>query len=207
MAMMQFFSLHSGSSHDFISASFVQQHGLKTQPMEDILSVTLADGRKTSEPRLTTLPLKVKLADENERLTFTVFPMSRYNVILGRPWLTKNNPQINYRTNQVKPQSGHQWTASLTTEPSRETPDVELNFITGKQARHSLRQGKEGQVSCNWLGCLHQTLLKKTLSSTLTQLEIKRVNFSIFLTSIVMFFLRSCHTRYPQKEQSTTTST
>ena len=59
----------------------------------------------------------------------------------------------------------------------------------------------------SWLGWLHQTLLKKTLSSTLTHLEIKRMNFSIFLTSIVMFFLRSCHTRFPQKEQSTTTST
>ena len=88
------------------------------------------------------MPLKVKLADENERLTFTVFPMARYDVILGRPWLTKNNPQINYRTNQVKLESGHQWTARLATEPLRETPDVELNFITGKQARHSLRQGE-----------------------------------------------------------------
>ena len=63
--------------------------------MEGILSGTLADGRTTSEPRLTTLPLKVKLAGENEKLTFTVFPMARYDVILGRPWLSKNNLQIN----------------------------------------------------------------------------------------------------------------
>ena len=76
--------------------------------MEGILSITLTDGRTTSEPRLTTLPLKVKLADENERLNFTGFPMTRYDVILGRSWLTKNNPQINYRTNQVKLESGHQ---------------------------------------------------------------------------------------------------
>ena len=117
---------------------------MKTQQVEGILSVTLAGGRTTSEPRLTTLPLKVKLADEIERLTFTVFPMARYDVILGRPWLTKNNPQINYRTNQVKLESGHQRTARLATEPSRETPDVELSFITGKQACHSLHQGEEG---------------------------------------------------------------
>ena len=138
------FLIDSGSSHDFISASFVQQHEVKTQTMEGILSVTLADGRTTSEPRLTTLPLKVTLADENERLTFTVFPIARHDVILGRPWLTKNNPQINYRTNQVKLESGHQSTARLATEPSHETSDVERNFITGKQARHSLRQSEEG---------------------------------------------------------------
>ena len=52
---------------------------------------------------------------------------------------------------------------------------------------------------CIKLGCLHQALLKKTLSSTMTQMEIERMKFLIFLLSIVMFFLRSCHTRarYP----------
>ena len=107
--------------------------------MEGILSVTLADGRTASEPRLTTLPLKMKLGDENERLTLAVFSLAEYDVILGRPWLTKNNPQINNRTGQVRLASGHQRTARLATEPWRETPDVELNLITGKQARHSLR--------------------------------------------------------------------
>ena len=66
--------------------------------------------------------------------------MARCAVILGRPWLTK----INYRTNQVKLNSGYQWTARLATEASCETHNVELNFIIGKQARHSLRQGEEG---------------------------------------------------------------
>ena len=47
--------------------------------MEGTLSLTLADGRTTSEPKL---PLKVKPADEKERLTFTVFPMARYDVTL-----------------------------------------------------------------------------------------------------------------------------
>ena len=63
---------------------------------------------------------------------------------MASAWLTKNNPQKNYRTYQVKLESGHQWTARLATEPSRGTPDVDLYFITEKQARHSLCQGEEG---------------------------------------------------------------
>lgn len=138
------FLIDSGSSHDFISARFVREHKVQTQALEGIFSVTLADGRTTSESRLRTLPLKVKLADGNEKLTFTVFPMTQYDIILGRPWLTKNNPQINFRTNEVKTGSGGWWTARLTPESYRETPSVELNFISGKQARHALRQGDQG---------------------------------------------------------------
>ena len=150
---------------------------MKTQPVEGIPSLTLADGRTTSEPRLTTLSLKAKLADDNERLPFTVFPVARYDFIFGRPWLTKNNPHINYTTNQVNVESGNQSTARLATEQSRETPDVELNFITGKQALHSLRQGEEGFFA--WVSSSGSP--ETTLSSTLTKLESKIMSFPIIL--------------------------
>ena len=47
-------------------------------------AVTLPDGRTTSESRLTTLPLKVKLADENERLAFTL----SYGPVRRHTWKT-----------------------------------------------------------------------------------------------------------------------
>ena len=52
-----------------------------------IFSVTLADGRTASETRTCTVPLTVKIADESEKQSFTVFPLAKYDVILGKPWL------------------------------------------------------------------------------------------------------------------------
>ena len=49
-----------------------------------------------------TVPLTVKIADEIENQAFTVFPLARYDVFFGRPWLAKNNPEINFQMNEVR---------------------------------------------------------------------------------------------------------
>ena len=69
-----------------------------------------------------------------------------YDVILERPWLTKNNPAINFQSNEASIGSHPPWTARLTLD--QESPgddqDIQLNFISRKQARHALRQGDDG---------------------------------------------------------------
>ena len=96
------FFLDSGSTHDFISAEFVRKHGVETRIMDGDFSVTLADGRITSETRICTVPLTVKIADKSETQSFTVFPLARYDVILGKPWLAKNNPEINFQRTRLE---------------------------------------------------------------------------------------------------------
>ena len=61
------FLLDSGSTHDFISAELVRKHGVETRIIDGDFSVTLADGRTTSETRMCTVPLTVKIADESEK--------------------------------------------------------------------------------------------------------------------------------------------
>ena len=94
-----------------------------------------------------TVPLTVKITDESEKQAFTVFPLARYDVILGRPWLAKNNPEINFQTNEVRIGSRPPWTARLTLDQESPGDDSDiqqlLNFISGKQARHALRQGDD----------------------------------------------------------------
>lgn len=140
------FLIDSGSTHDFISAEFVRRHGVKTHVVDEHFSVTLADGRTTAETRRCTAPLKVTISNESEQQSFTVFSLMKYDAILGRPWLTKNNPQINYQTNEVKIGSKEPWTARVPTESLREQPasGIEVNLISGKQARHALRKGDDG---------------------------------------------------------------
>ena len=90
-----------GSTHDFISESFVQRHDIRTELGSESLQVTLADGRKTSLDLKTINALRVVVKDFKDEQHFTVFPLVHYDAILGKPWLTRNNPTIDFRTNEI----------------------------------------------------------------------------------------------------------
>eukprot|EP00117_Sycon_ciliatum_P013514 scpid102427/ scgid14152/ len=93
--------IDSGSTHDFISEALVQKYSLPTDKSENMLKVKLADGSTSSRPMQTLGSLNVVVKDFSDVQDFTVFPLSRYNVILGKLWLTQHNPEANYRTNEV----------------------------------------------------------------------------------------------------------
>ena len=85
-----------------------------------------------------------------------MFSLAKYDVILGKPWLTRNNPSIDFRTNKIGRESDHETSGTSDAEldpvgePLRlptELSEVELNFISGKQARHDLRKGEPGFVA------------------------------------------------------------
>ena len=137
--------LDSGSTHDFISTDLVKKHNISTTTGSDVLNVTLADGSVRSQPITKTDSLKTVVGDFSEHQQFLVFPMTRYDVILGKPWLTRTNPQINFRTNEIKLEGG-----SIICQPSesdgtdKSNPPIETFLISGKQARHAMRGGAEG---------------------------------------------------------------
>ena len=85
-----------------------------------------------------------------------MFPLAKYDVILGKPWLTRNNPSIDFQTNKIGRESDHETSGTSDAEldpvgePLRlptELSEVELNLISGKQARHDLRKGEPGFVA------------------------------------------------------------
>ena len=115
-----------------------------------------------------TVPLTVKIADESEKQLITVFPLARYDAIMGRPWLAKKNPEINFQTNEVRIGSRSPWTARLTLD--QESPgddlDIQLNFISGKQARHALRQGDSGFLAWVTAGNSAEGMIDTTIDTT-----------------------------------------
>ena len=148
--------LDSGSTHDLISADFVQKHRISSKNLEGEFTVTMADGRISSSVQTYTDPLTLVLPNQREKLAFTVFPLAKYDVILGKPWLSANNPVINYRTNEVQIGDNRPWLARLDSDaPSTDPPGVQLNFISGKQARHALRQGEQGFLA--WVSAAEET--------------------------------------------------
>ena len=38
----------------------------------------------------------------NDKITFTVFPLSKYDAILGMPWLQRHNPKIDFKNKSVQ---------------------------------------------------------------------------------------------------------
>ena len=116
--------------------------------------MTMVDGHACTESITRTNDLDLVLPDLHERMMFTVFPLAQYDVILGKPWLAKNNPSINYSTNEVQIGTGRSWTAG-DTSGTVSKGDVQLNFISGKQARHAIRKGEEGFLA--WITTEDQT--------------------------------------------------
>ena len=107
-------------------------------------SVTLADGSSTSQEFTMTTPIKTTLGDFGEKRSFTVFALSKYDAILGKPWLTQTNLVVDFRTNVMERHRFASQPPIPETGPSQDLPPVELNFISEKQARHELRKGEQG---------------------------------------------------------------
>ena len=70
--------------------------------MNKNFSVTLADGRICSQPHTATAPVTLELNDIQSTQAFTVFPLDKYDVILGKPWLAVHNPLIDFQTNYIQ---------------------------------------------------------------------------------------------------------
>ena len=143
------FLVDSGSTHDFIAQNFVERHNLEGTCSEEKLSMTLADGSTVSQQLRRTKRLKMVLGEFGETQTFTVFSLGKYDAILGKPWLTRNNPSVDFCSNEMVKRAGTKLLpreeASSIQESDREEPSgVEINFISGKQARHELRRGEQG---------------------------------------------------------------
>ena len=78
------------------------------------------------------------LNDFNEQQTLTCYPLSKYDAILGKPWLWKHNPAVDFRENLVEQRAS---TESCSSTP---TTRVELSFSSGRQAQDELCQGTSG---------------------------------------------------------------
>ena len=124
----------------------------------------MADGRTSSTAQRRTVPLNLVLPNLREKVAFTVFPLTKYDVILGKPWLSANNPAVNFRTNEVQigddPPRIARVDSGSCTSATDEPAEVELNFISGKQARHTLRKGEQGFLA--WLSANQKTTLSNS---------------------------------------------
>jgi hypothetical protein len=95
----------SGAEAEYIDPSVVNKLKLPWKDKKDSYAVhnlegdsfTYDDGWITREVD----HLKVFINGKNQGVTFDIIPMRHHDIVLGYPWLTKYNPQFNWRTGQV----------------------------------------------------------------------------------------------------------
>lgn len=91
----------SGSTGDFVSEAFVNKHQLPTQASHQKHVISLANGATISAH--SSLPCVIKISSFQDILDLRVTALNPYacDVILGKPWLRRHNPDIDWRTNAV----------------------------------------------------------------------------------------------------------
>ena len=93
--------IDSGASDCFISADFVREHGIKTEKTKEKLTIHLADGsvRVTND---CVRQVCISFQEHTEFLDLQVIKLPKYEVILGKFWLDRWNPHIDWKNNQMQ---------------------------------------------------------------------------------------------------------
>ena len=96
----------SGSSGNYIAEGLVNTLGLRTEPVDR--TAVLADGKVVKIPLACThIPIRFGTVKTTEAAF--VFPDLGYDLILGMPWLERENPRISFKQKTVSLWRNHQW--------------------------------------------------------------------------------------------------
>lgn len=87
--------LDCGATDEFYDLNSAQRNSLPINPLPQPRQLFLADGKLAAHITHTTT-LKLKILDHEESLTLFLTNLGRYDLILGRKWLKKHNPFIDW---------------------------------------------------------------------------------------------------------------
>ena len=99
------FLVDSGATDCFVSATFVEEKGLLQNERKEKVKINLADGTM----RVSNMCIHqacVSFEEHTEFLDFTVIKLPHYEAILGKSWLDRWNPVINWKKNTMEWQMG-----------------------------------------------------------------------------------------------------
>ena len=94
------FLIDSGASECFLSTEFVERNKIKTKKTKEKLQIQLADGTVRGS-NLIVDQACVVFKDHAEFIDFSVISLPKYEAILGKPWLDRWNPVIDWKQNSL----------------------------------------------------------------------------------------------------------
>ena len=125
------FLVDSGASGNFISEHVVSEHDLRTVRSHEKMQVHLADGSMRASNRIVQ-GAQVMYEEHAEFLDFHVMKLPKYDAILGKSWLDRWNPSIDWRASTISIQVGKKTVVLKSDYPT--TEGAKLSSIFGKRA-------------------------------------------------------------------------
>jgi len=107
--------LNSGATGLVMSSEFAKKQSFKLKKLERPIQVRNVNGSFNKEgPIENTVEVNIYYKGHMERTEIDVIGGQKWSVILGMPWLARHNPEIDWRTGEVKmtrcpEECGKQW--------------------------------------------------------------------------------------------------
>ena len=107
--------LDSGATGLVMSSEFARKQGFKLKKLKRPMNVRNVDGSLNKEgPIENMVEVNIYYKGHRERTEIDVIGGQKWTVILGMPWLACHNPEIDWRTEEVKimrclEECGKQW--------------------------------------------------------------------------------------------------
>ena len=100
------FLIDSGATDCFVSTVFVEEKGLDLNKRKDKVKINLADGT-TWVSKMYVKQACISFEEHMEFIDFTVINLPQYEAILGKSWLDRWNPTINWKDNNLQWKMGN----------------------------------------------------------------------------------------------------
>jgi len=95
--------LDSGATVLVMSEEFARRHKFRRTKLERLVYVRNVDGMLNYvEPIVDTVEVEIFFKGHKERISIDVIGGQKWSVILGMPWLGCHNPEIDWKTGEVK---------------------------------------------------------------------------------------------------------
>jgi len=107
--------LDSGATGLVMSSEFAKKQGFKLKRLERLMNIRNVDGLLNKErPIEYMVEVNIYYQGHRERMKINVIRGQKWMVILEMPWLAYHNPEIDWRTGEVKmtrcpEECGKQW--------------------------------------------------------------------------------------------------
>ena len=129
--------IDSGAAGDLISQTVANRLGMRKVLYNSNTNVQLADGSKIAMSWKTPM-FNLRIGKHRERLQLHGLPLKGHEIILGRPWLQRWNPSIDWRTGTVAfPQRGE----NIVLEATVARGFDEGCLISALQTKRAMRKG------------------------------------------------------------------
>ena len=143
--------LDSGATGLVMSSEFAKKQGFKLKKLEKPMQMRNVNGSFNKEgPIENTVEVNIYYQGHRERMEINVIGGQKWSVILGMPWLARHNPEIDWRTGEVKmtrclEECGKQWRPMQGKSGWEKQKEEEAKEKAGRKRRRRRNRKREKQ--------------------------------------------------------------